>query len=474
MTIELFNKLKQIDLLASNKSESWVHIMFEGKSNKSTCNKPFMDLFAELEKNSLEESASFYIDKTTKCSFKIFIEDLVPDTEWKLHINKTVFFKENTNGFSSTFFYEKKNLIEWINKSNPFSEDYPLNKIKCKIIVKDLSNSFAGANFMVVKEINNFPTSDWKNFNSSLIVNNVHIISKSKFLINPINHHIENGEIDDVSKYFYRNSILVLLTCLCNEVYENGKIILKGYRRIELDLGLDYMGTEVSTKYQKLLVDALLWVYDDSEKCDLRLKLLLERITLDIDYKLPYIQSLYTIIENATIQAKERYSFIIYDRKDLYQKELKDLLKDIKKLTDNYSSKIRNVLKNLLRDILAAFLLIGITLFSKVTEIEQLFDNKMIKYVFSAFGIYFILSAILQFIIDLFDYCRSVSEFNHWKKVTQEYMSTEDFERHKKDTLKWRSIGSIIIYNTIITLYIIIGICCLNMSTIWDTVMKLK
>ncbi len=109
--------------------------------------------------------------------------------------------------------------------------------------------------------------------------------------------------------------------------------------------------------------------------------------------------------------------------KILTKKELKDLLKDLKSLSDLYSNKVRSLLSNLLRDVLAAFILVGITLFSKATELLKLFENKLIQYVFIAFGGYFIISAIFQMITDFYDIRRSSKEFDYWKNVSREYMS---------------------------------------------------
>ena len=389
--------------------------------------------------------------------------------------NKNVLLSKSINDKNFNFFYSKECFIEWVKNTNPFLEDYPLNNQSIFIEVNKLERAFGGFNFVVYdpnKENSGLDTISWENYDESLILDNIHIISKSKIVIKPRNHYVSFGELTDESKYFFRNSILILISCLCNEFYENDNIILRGVRRIELRLGLNYFGKETSFEYQEKLSNAVKWIYQSMERSDLRLKLLLERITLDIDYNLPYIQGLYGIIDNATRQAKERYSFIIYDRKDLYQKELKSLLIDLKNLTDLYSNKLRSLLSNLLRDVLAAFILVGITLFSKTNEIEKLFDNSLITYVFFAFGIYFILSATFQLSIDLFDVLRSSKEFDYWKNISHEYMPKTDFIKHKSETLKKRAIGTFIIYGIIILCYIGIAIVCFNFPYIWFKIIK--
>jgi len=263
----------------------------------------------------------------------------------------------------------------------------------------------------------------------------------------------------------------VLLSCIINEIHEDDKIIIRGVRRLDLNFCGEkdiYIGLD----YNDLLLDAVQWVYRETEKRELRLKLLLERITLDIDLKIPFINGLQFVIKDSLQQAKERYSFIVYERKDLYQKELKELLKDLKAISDLYSGKVRSLLSNLLRDVLAAFLLIGITLFSKSTEIEKLIESNLINYIFKAFAGYFLLSAIFQFVVDFFDIVRSESEFSYWKNVSKEYMTQSEFNEHKSKTLDQRSSGSKTLYIIVLACYIIVAIICWNFTYIWGSLIN--
>jgi hypothetical protein len=472
MFAELFDKLYCIDNI-SNKSqfvENWGNISFSGVYNSQ--NKSyFEDVNSELTKLDIQTSIHFFIGNTAK-TFQNFIDELQDGDNWKLNINKNILLNKAE---AYNFFYYDQKLTDWIKQTNPFSSDYPFNNKKINIVVNGLQDNFGGSNFIVCNSDYEFPGNpnvEWENYNETLIMDSIHIISNSQFTIKPLNHFLTFGKVTDISKYFYRNSILVLLASLSNEIYENGNIILRGYRRIPINLGFDYIGNEISVEYQTQLSDAVKWVYQSTERCDLRLKLLLERITLDIDYYLPYIQGLCSVIKEATNQAKERYSFIIYDRKDLYQKELKELLKDLKTLSELYSNKLRSLLSNLLRDVLAAFILVGITLFSKTTEIEKLFENKLIRYVFVAFGLYFIVSAMFQLVTDIFDIYRSNKEFDYWKNISKEYMSQKDFENHKSKTLTKRAKGTIIIYSVVILCYFVIAFLCFKFPCIWNKLLS--
>ena len=232
------------------------------------------------------------------------------------------------------------------------------------------------------------------------------------------------------------------------------------------------MDVNITKKYQDELFHAIQWVYETGEKSDLRLKLLLERVSLDINISESYPNGLCPIIQNALTQAKERYSFITYERKDKYDKELKELLNDTKKICDSYSSKIRGVLSNLLRDVLAAFIMIGITQLSKVNELQGLEKNNLIKYVFVAFGWYFIASALFQLIIDVIDVFHSYKELIYWKDLTKEYITKSEYSYHIKATVLKRLQGSAPIYFILILLYVGIGIGCLHLPQLLHLIIK--
>ena len=471
----LFEKIYNIECISDKSQfiENWGNISFSGCYNSQ--NKSyFEDLNNELNSLQIQTAVNYFIGKNKSKDIQSFISEIQPNEDWKININKNVLLNKNFDGKFYNFFYSEEKLIDWAKGTNPFSEDYPLNNKSVHIIVNGLEDNFGGFNYVVCSQDSesDIVNDAWDSYDESLITDNIHTIGNTKVIIKPLNHFLTFGTVTKTSKYFYRNSILVLLASLCNEIYENGKIILRGYRRIEIELGEDYVGKEISVEYQNNLASAVKWVFQTTERCDLRLKLLLERVTLDIDYNLSYFQGLFAIIKEATSQAQERYSFITYDRKDLYQKELKDLLKDLKTLSELYSNKLRSLLNNLLRDVLAAFILVGITLFSRTTEIENLFSNKLIEYVFLAFGGYFIISAIFQLVADVFDIHRSNKEFDYWKNVSREYMPQKDFEKHKSETLTKRKRGTMWIYAVVIFCYFAIAFVCFNFPYIWDRIMN--
>ncbi|MGL4368026.1 MAG: hypothetical protein ACRCTQ_07105 [Brevinemataceae bacterium] len=463
----LFDKLLNVEQISNKEKykENWSFVNIEG-NGISNCSF-FMDLQEAFVNLNLEASITFFVDNE-KCSRDNLREILSASNNWRININKNVILTNTDNGCTNNFFYSKDSFVKWIKNSNPFSVDYFLNVYpKIKIHVNGLTTNFGGSNFVVCGHSQDFFANSWVIQDEKIIQNHIRILCDSEFIIIPNRHSVYFGDVNQYSLYFYRNSILVLLAGLCNEIQSDDNVTIRGFRRLSLQLGSCYCGKEISKEYQDLLIDAIQWIYSDSSRCDLRLKLLLERISLDINLTLPYIKGVYNVIEDATTQAKERFLFITYERKDQYQKELKDLLKDLKSISDLYSSKVRALLSNLLRDVLAAFILVGITLFAKTSEMTQLTDNKLIRYVFIAFGFYFIVSVICQAVTDVFDIIRSRTEFDYWKNITREYMSLLEFKKHKSKTINPRARGSIIIYLIIASLYGVVAYICFNFPSIW-------
>ena len=284
-------------------------------------------------------------------------------------------------------------------------------------------------------------------------------------IIKPNCHYVSFGSESDLSNAFLRNSILVMVYSLCNELHEDDQIVVRGVRRLECKLGRTSLLTGDLIAYQEKLKNAVLWTYE--KDCNLRHKLLLDRITLDLDLNAPFVIGLSSLIYDALIQAKERYNFATYERQDEYYKEMRDLLKDIKGMSEQCNQKIRSILSNLSRDVLGALLLVGVTLLSKISELNKLNDNHLIKYVFYGYGIYFMASALLQLIVDTIDLSDTNREFDYWKNISRNYISNSEFAKYKNETYGKRRNSFWKQYIVILTVYVVLSILCFNAYYIW-------
>jgi hypothetical protein len=468
---DVFEKLLSIEQLSikDKYKETWSNLTLEG----TTCSNSsyFKELFESFNVIACDNALSFFIDGTKYNSIDEFILDLSQTDNWRVNINKTAIVT-SIKDYRINFFYSIDSLKKWIQDTNPTSSDYFANTGKYKVFVNGLENNFGGDNFVFCSNDTGLFSEENK-YDQDSLVESLRIISNNDVIVCPKNHYLTFGEKNDITRSFYRNSIIVLAIALSNEYHEpSDTVVIKGCRRLPLKISSNSLDVNITKKYQDELFHAIQWVYETGEKSDLRLKLLLERVSLDINISESYPNGLCPIIQNALTQAKERYSFITYERKDKYDKELKELLNDTKKICDSYSSKIRGVLSNLLRDVLAAFIMIGITQLSKVNELQGLEKNNLIKYVFVAFGWYFIASALFQLIIDVIDVFHSYKELIYWKDLTKEYITKSEYSHHIKATVLKRLQGSAPIYFILILLYVGIGIGCLHLPQLLHLIIK--
>ena len=474
MFANIISKLDILNGVSKSHSESWSHVNFDGEYSSRFSKTYFVELYDLFAMCEIESAITFQLDGE-KIDKSEFIEELYDGGAWTIHINKLVWLDTvDKDDIVHTFFFFIDSFIEWVKGSSPFDEDYPLNKHHFHIHVHGLQNVFGGPNFIVNNSdsINDFRLGDTKFPSRNIIENSIRITCNSDYIIAPQKHIVTFGCVDTVSQFFFRNAIKVLLASIGDVITKEKKISIKGYRSITVEVGGDNFDIKILENYHRVLLDVVKWIYDSEETYTLKKKLFTERVSLDLSTYIDLFNGLYPILIEASSQVKEQYSYVVYDRKDAYQKELKELLKDIKNVTDIFSLKIRNILSNLLRDVLAAFILIGITLFSKVQEIENLSNNQLISYVFCAFGIYFIGSVILQAIFDYIDIKRSIKELDYWKNVTRSYITSSQFDEYKKQTIGKRFHDMLPYYIFIVFLYIVISIGCFNFLSIRETVLS--
>ncbi len=465
MYASLFDKFSTLKNVSSHWEETWGSFTLEGTYSESTNKSYFEDLFAESSDLGIKSLINFSV-LGENVDLDHFAEELVEGSEWKFHINKDALSKDE-NEVIHTFFFFTESFKEWVKVSNPTSPEHPFNLNKYSIEVYGINDAFGGSQFVVSCDgIPQLANDNLGGIESS-IPGECHSFKNVETLIKPSCHYVSFGAETDSSKPFIKNSILVLAYSLCNELHEDDKIVVRGVRRLECTFGKSASFNMPLLTYQEKLKNAVSWVYEKDN--NLRHKLLLDRITLDLDLDEPFVIGLSPIIYDALVQAKERYNFATYKRQDEYYKELRDLLKDIKGMSEQCNQKVRSILSNLSRDVLGALLLVGVTLLSKIAELNKLNDNKLVKYVFCGYGIYFIASALFQLIVDSIDLYDMNREFDYWKNISRNYISNSEFANYKKNTYGKRKSKFWIQYLGIIVVYVILAILCFYAYDIWHS-----
>lgn len=341
-----------------------------------------------------------------------------------------------------------------------------------RIFVKGIKTIFGGPNITVsCTEIE--PPEDQKPVNSMPDEKSVrkvlHVISDQRILLNPQATALTWGDIKNpLAAPFRRLSALTLALSISQDVYmQDGQIrvVIRGARRVDTTLSSP-QDDEISDIELEHLSNAVEWVYAEREET--RHKLLSDRISLDIKDDQSFVAGLKNHIVNALKQAKERYGFVILDRKDTYHKELRDIMKDVRTQADLFAAKVRDLINNLLRDTLAVLFLIVISLMGRVnfSEIEKISKTFEIQAFFKILSIYFITSATLQIISSWKDLSLSSKESSSWQDLTREYVTHETFEEHYETPLEKRKRTFFIAMFACGAIYILLALSSWHMPRI--------
>jgi hypothetical protein len=300
------------------------------------------------------------------------------------------------------------------------------------------------------------------------IKESVHFITDFNIDFNPNTYIITEGDYSSsISKCLLKQSSVVLASCIVDEFYSADRIVLDGLKRVTLKLNED--GLIYDFSFNQKMINLVFWMYEDRVKT--RKKLFNERLTLELNEKDSLLKSLQSFHDGCFQQAKERFNFVILDRKDAYIKELKELLKDLRGQSDLYSLKIRTLLSNCLRDALAAIVLIGFTIFTKFTDNIGLDKHKLLPYVFYGLAIYYLISIILQSIIDWVDIGITNKELRYWKNASKELIPEREFNQHFTQSLKGRRISLVILYPIIAITYLGMAYACYRYPQFFEQLM---
>lgn len=447
-------------------SESWAAINFKGTWKETTAFN-FSELYNIINSVNLNFSFSCKIDNNI-VDFETFQQDLLEGSSWEFNINKISRIQDN----KYNFFYSIEEFKKWSLSLSCFDSENPIIKNELlQIVVNELKvEDFIVANNYIICDslgVSKFAESpEIPSFEK--ITTNVHIAARENFILEPKKLYIESGNYSKITAPFFEMCGKSLGSCLVSEIVNENQIILRGIRKIELPI----YNTKVTFDLNKLreLKNVIKWIYE--EKTDLKIKLFLDRFTLDLDLNKDYISELLKLNKTCFEQAKERFSFITFERKDQFQKELRDLLKDLKNLSDLYTTKVRSLLSNLLRDVLAGLILIGITILSKVDLSTISSSNSIIDLVFKAFAAYFLISISYQSVFDLIDIKKTKKELIFWKKTSREYISDKEFDDYLYSTVGEREKFTYSFYILLIISYLGLAYISFNFVNVIQNFIK--
>lgn len=454
----LFNKIEGVAAIATVKDESWVSLSLSGQYRQQYSKTLFTELNDALGNLGKAGCITYRIGNAV-VTLEELQETLVYDVQWSISINKQAFMGDGEE--ICNFFFSIESFRQWSDNTDPFSASNPLNCHRCKIEVNGLQTSFGGPNFLVSGNVGDFPNDRRIRYEHDWLKSILRQFTETKKEICPERLYVSFGDVDDYSRPFYRNSLMSLSVALCDELYED-KVVLRGIRRLEFKLQEPTYETGQMEKAQDSLCEAFCWVFGGDNRYELRHKLLIDRLTLDLPLDQSYYEGIIPLISHALKQANERYNYAFFERSSEWQKELQQFLKELHSLCDSYATKVRSLLGSLLRDALAGFLTVAITFFARIRELEKIAPEKVLTYIFVAYGSYLLISCLTQAYVDWKDLSLSEKEIDYWKTASREYMRDQDFEDHKKETVTKRKEWAIRQYIIIALLYIALAVFSFN------------
>ncbi len=454
----LFNKIEGVAAIATVKEETWVSLSLSGQYKQQYSKTLFTELNEALDNLGKVGCITYRIGNAV-VTLEELQETLVNDARWSVSINKQAFMGDGEE--ICNFFFNPDSFKQWADNTDPFSASNPLNNHRCKIEVNGLQTSFGGPNFLVSGNAGEFPNDGRIKYDHNRLKSVLRQFTEIKREVCPEKHYVSFGDVDVNSRPFFRNSLKCLSVALCDELYED-KVVLRGIRRLEFKLQEPTCEIGQMEKAQDSLCEAFCWVFGGDNRFELRHKLLIDRLTLDLPLDQNYYEGIIPLISQALKQANERYNYAFFERSSEWQKELQQFLKELHGLCDSYSTKVRSLLGSLLRDALAGFLTVAITFFARIRELEKIAPEKVLTYIFFAYGGYLLISCLAQAYVDWKDLNLSEKEIDYWKTVSREYMREQDFEDHKKETVTKRKKWAIKQYVLIAFLYVALAVFCFS------------
>lgn len=357
---------------------------------------------------------------------------------WRLVLGKsTLAGKMQARDGENTFlFFTISGFLSWVGALDPFTlpaHNEPDLAVPTTIRVHGLSQSFGGPLLWIlpIESSVSSPTTLVDLPNTEDIQGLIHLNANTALRVCPASIAMTWGDFAQPSaKPFLRLSALTLAACLVQELRRTDteyEVTLRGTRRLSLKLiGLE---DTVSEELVSNLLKAVAWVYE--ERSETRLKLVMDRLSIDIQDGQSLISGMSEYLLEAMQQAKDSYAFVILERKDAYHKEMRELMKDMKSQADLYASKVRDLVASLTRDVLGILVLIGFSFIGKFDQknLMGLLTSNELALMTKFLAGYLVLSCVLQLVTHWRDASLAYSESRAWLDVLQHYTSIKD----KKD-----------------------------------------
>lgn len=480
---ELVDCLKALAVREDSWSERWDNLTLQGVN-------PTSDTIQCLEKIftcclALHYEPEIYLDDDL-CSIEEIREaaqDSSMPRSWRVVVHKPKILDALPPlrpDEQRILFLSGKSFMLWAGTLSAFKKcEIDFSK-PTTIIVAGLASAFGGSALWIVpvSSANEFDpprTVPPKLPTGEAVHKLIHVISDQAISVNPAAFALNWGDLSlPEATIFLRIYAVQLAACLAQDLYVMDGVVrcsIKGTKR--LDLLLENRTDAFTLEAVTSLANAVIWVYE--ERSETRQKLISDPLSIDLAPNESLISGLSKHLNDALKQAKDRYAFVILDRKDAYYKELRDIMKDVRSQADLYASKVRDLVNALFRDLLGVLILIGVSLIAKFdpTKMALLSSSAEVILFFKILAGYFVLSFLFQLVSHGRDVSLAWSESNGWLDLMRDYTSDAELEDRFRKPLRARRRTFWATILAVGCLYVMLALVSWNFAAITSCLLKL-
>jgi hypothetical protein len=470
------NHLDSLRVYATKSFEQWDSIVYQGDYCDVLCRK-VIECLEALDTYGCPEVCSVWFDS----DLLVNLDDLKATekggrkpSEWSLSFNKNSLINGDIFGepdIKQVLFCNIEAFKTWANEINPFSLDNNLfhSGRPVKVLVNGLSHAFGGPRIAVCPLAPPTLPELWlgshKLPSDEELRTHIHVAANFNMRLEPSSFLLNWGCIDqEEADPFRRLCAITLSACLVQDFFDINHVVLNGAKRRSIPL-VKSVDIPPTSKQLESLCQTIEWGF--AENPETRILLIVDRLSLDVPEGDSFVHGIESRIKEALDHAKNKYRFVVLKRKDEHCKELTNIQKELRSLSDLYSQKVRSLLNGLLRDFLAALLLVSIGLFAKFIKDISVLLSPEAGILFKGLGVYFLFSIILQAWIHWKDLRVSENEMNFWTSdLTRNYMSLGELKELTEGSIKERRDSCYRQAAFITAMYLIIGLFALNLQTI--------
>lgn len=442
--------INRLESLADRPFEAWDSVLYQGAFSDQFLQAAFA-CFEEFEKIGYPDACGLWLDDE-----RVSLDELRatetrhrPPATWRFSFNKDNFLNSEPFGnedVKQVLFCSMESFNKWASGNiHPFSFDEKLfhGQKPLRIYVDGLREAFGGPRLAVCPIQSIELPKAWLGPlglpSDPMLRTHIHVAAPFDARLEPAAFLLSWGAINSqAAEPFRRLCAINLAACLTQDFFDIDRVVLNGTKRLQLPL-VQKNDIAPSANQLRELLKAVEWAF--SENPETRVLLLVDRLSLDIPANDSLVAGICDSIETALDHARNKYRFVILERKNEYAKELASLQKDIRIHTDAFAEKVRGLLSGLLRDVLAALLLLGVGLFARFIKDINVLNTAEAGLLFKAFSIYFLISIFLQGFIQLRDISLSEKEILYWADITRNHMGKEEVKSHVDEAIKSRRIN---------------------------------